>query len=42
MKYQNFKEATEAGVFCYLMDSPANRHYNVGHRRVYNLNLPLK
>lgn len=41
-KYQNFKEATEAGVFCYLMDSPANRHYNVGHRRVYNLNLPLK
>jgi len=41
-KYQNFKEATESGIFCYLMDSPANRHYNVGHRRVFNLNLPLK
>lgn len=41
-KYQNFKEATEAGIFCYLMNSVANQHYNVGHRRVYNLNLPLK
>lgn len=41
-KYANFKEATEAGVFCYLMDSPANKHYNVGHRRIFNLNLPLK
>lgn len=41
-KYQNFKEATESGIFCYLMDSPANKHYNVGHRRVFDLNLPLK
>jgi len=41
-KYANFKEATEAGVFCYLMDSPSNKHYNVGHHRIYNLNLPLK
>lgn len=41
-KYQNFKEATEAGIFCYLMDGPTNKHYNVGHRRVFNLDLPLK
>lgn len=41
-KYMNFKEATEAGVFCYLMDAPHNRHYNVGHRRIYDLNLKIK
>ena len=41
-KWANFKEATDNGIFCYLMDSPANRYYNVGHRRIYNLNIPIK
>ena len=41
-KWMNYKEATEAGIFCYLMDAPHNKHYNVGHRRIYNLNLNIK
>lgn len=41
-KHENYKEATQAGIFCYLMDAPHNRHYNVGHRRIYDLNLNLK
>ena len=41
-KTQNFQEATDAGIFCYLMDAPHNQHYNVGHRRIYNLNLAIK
>ena len=42
-KVANYKEATEAGIFCYLMDAPHNRYLkNVGHRRIYNLNLNLK
>jgi hypothetical protein len=41
-KWANYKEATEAGIFCYLMDAPHNQHYNVGHRRIYDLNLNIK
>lgn len=41
-KFQNFKEITDAGIFCYLMDAPHNQHYNVGHRRIFNLNKSLK
>ena len=41
-KWLNYKEATDAGIFCYLMDAPHNKHYNVGHRRIYNLDLDLK
>ena len=41
-KYENYKEATDAGIFCYLMDAPHNRYYNVGHRRIYDLNIPIK
>lgn len=41
-KYANFREATDNGIFCYLMDASHNQHYNVGHRRIYNLNKPLK
>lgn len=41
-KYENYKEATEAGIFCYLMDASHNKYYNVGHRRIYNLNIPIK
>ena len=38
-KIENYREATEAGIFCYLMDAPHNRFMNVGHRRIYDLNL---
>lgn len=41
-KWANYKEATEAGIFCYLMDAPHNKYYNVGHRRIYDLNLNIK
>lgn len=38
-KVDNYREATEAGIFCYLMDAPHNQFMNVGHRRIFNLNL---
>lgn len=41
-RWANYKEATDNGIFCYLMDAPHNQYYNVGHRRIYNLDKPLK
>ena len=41
-KHATFKECKENGIFCYLMDTAANRHYNVGHHRIYDLNLRIK
>lgn len=41
-KYENYKEINDAGIFCYLMDAPNNQYYNVGHRRIYDLNIPIK
>lgn len=41
-KYENYKEINSAGIFCYLMDAPNNQHYSVGHRRIYDLNIPIK
>lgn len=41
-RYENYKELTNAGIFCYLMDAPHNKYYDVGHRRIYNLNIPIK
>ena len=42
-KICNYLEATEAGIFCYLMDAPHNQYLkNIGHRRIYNLNLNFK
>lgn len=38
-KAENYREATEIGVFCYLMDAPHNKFMEVGHRRIYDLNL---
>lgn len=35
--YRNFKELTDAGIFCYLMDAKHNKRYSVGHRRLMNL-----
>lgn len=41
-KFNTFKECLDAGIFCYLMDAPHNRHYNVGHHRITDLNLKIK
>jgi hypothetical protein len=41
-KVATFKECKENGIFCYLMDTAANKHYNVGHHRIYNLDLKIK
>ena len=41
-KYSTFKECKENGIFCYLMNSDTNEHYNVGHHRIYDLNLKIK
>ena len=38
-KPENYREALEAGIFCYLMDAPHNQFINAGHRRIFNLNL---
>lgn len=41
-KVATFKECKENGIFCYLMNTAANKHYNVGHHRIYNLDLKIK
>ena len=41
-KITNFREANDNGIFCYLMDAYHNQYYDVGHRRIYDLNLKLK
>lgn len=41
-KLETFKECKNNGIFCYLMDSDTNKHYNVGHHRIYDLNLKIK
>ena len=41
-KFENYKDAIDSGIFCYLMDAPHNKYYNVGHRRIFNLNLQIK
>lgn len=39
-KPANYKDASNNGVFCYLMDAPHNRWFKVPeHRRIYNLDL---
>lgn len=38
-KPQNFTEATQAGIFCYLMDANHNKWFDAKNRRIYNLNL---
>lgn len=40
-KYQTFKECLNAGIFCYLIDAPHNKHYDVGHHRIKSLE-PLR
>lgn len=41
-KLDTFKECKANGIFCYLMDSPANKYANVGHHRIFDLNLNIK
>lgn len=41
-KIETFKECLNSGIFCYLMDAPHNKHYNVGHHRIHDLNLKIK
>lgn len=36
-KYQTFKECKNNGIFCYLVTTDANKHYDVGHHRIENL-----
>lgn len=37
-KYETFVELNKNGILCYLFDAPHNRRYNVGFKRIYNLN----
>lgn len=37
-RYENFVELNNSGIFTYLFDAPHNRRYNVGAKRIYNLN----
>lgn len=36
-RFDNFVELNNAGIFCYLFDTPWNSRYEVGHRRIRNL-----
>lgn len=40
-KYQTYKECCENGIFCYLLSTKANQYYQVGHRRIENLNINI-
>lgn len=40
-KFENFVELNENGITTYLFDASWNRKYDVGHQRVYDLNLPI-
>lgn len=37
--FKNFKDITNSGIFCYLMDAPHNQCYNVGYRRISDLHI---
>lgn len=38
-KFTNFLEAQKAGITSFLMDASHNQHYDVGYRRIYNLDI---
>lgn len=40
-KYETMKECEANGIFCYLLSTKSNQYYNVGHRRIKDLNLNL-
>ena len=37
-KYENFTELNKSGICCFLYDAPHNKKYNVGYKRIFNLN----
>lgn len=37
-RYDNFVEINNAGICCFLMDTPHNQRYNVGFKRIKSLN----
>jgi len=37
--FKNFKECEENGITAFLMDAPHNQHYNVGYRRIKDLQI---
>jgi hypothetical protein len=37
-RYDNFVELNSHGICTYLMDTPHNKRYDVGYKRLYNLN----
>ena len=41
-RFDNFVELNRAGICTYLMDAPHNQYYQVGHRRIYDLKIPIK
>ena len=36
-KYSNYVELNNNGVLCFLMDQPHNRKFDVGYKRIFNL-----
>jgi len=36
--FDNFVELNSNGILCYLFDAPHNRRYDVGFKRIFNLN----
>lgn len=40
--WHNFIELNKAGICCYLFDAPHNQRYNVGYKRIFNLNDIIK
>ncbi len=38
-KFDNFLEAQQNGITSFLMDAPHNQHYDVGYKRLYNLDI---
>jgi len=37
-KFENFIDLNKEGILCYLFDSPHNKRYDVGYKRLFNLN----
>lgn len=38
-KFSNFLESQKAGITSFLMDASHNQHYDVGYKRIYNLDI---
>lgn len=37
-RYENFVQLNQNGICCFLMDAPHNQRYNVGFKRIFDLN----